>query len=59
MKVLHKQDLCEMFGYGTKKMKQLFDSGVLPVTKIGTDYITTEEEMIRFFEKWKRKEIEL
>ena len=51
MKILHKDDLCEMFGYAPKKMKQLFETGVLPITKIGNDYVTTE--------KWKGKEIDL
>lgn len=59
MVILHKKEICELFGYNPKKMKQLFETGILPVTKIGNDYVSTEEEMIRFFEKWKRKEIDL
>lgn len=59
MKILHKDDICEMFGYAPKKMKQLFETGVLPITKIGNDYVTTEEEMAKFFAKWKGKEIDL
>lgn len=59
MRVLHKKDLCEMFGYNPKKMKVLFETGFLPITKIGNDYVTTEEEMGKFFEKWKGKEIDL
>ena len=47
------------FGYAPKKMKQLFETGVLPITKIGNDYVTTEEEMAKFFAKWKGKEIDL
>ena len=39
-------------------MKQFFDSRILPLTKIGNDYITTEEEIIKFLERWKGKEID-
>ena len=59
MKILHKKDICELFGYNPKKMKQLFDLRILPITKIGNDYITTEEEIIKFLERWKGKEIDL
>ena len=48
MKILHKKDICELFGYNTKKMKQLFDSRILQIKKIGNEYITKEEEIIKF-----------
>ncbi len=43
LQVLNSQDLQEMFGFGKTKMCELFQSGVLPVVKIGRDYITTQK----------------
>lgn len=48
LKVLNTKDLQELFGFGKTKMSELFQSGVLPVVKIGRDYIATQKAI----EKW-------
>ncbi|WP_091229607.1 helix-turn-helix domain-containing protein [Anaerobium acetethylicum] len=48
IKVLNAKELQELFGFGKTKMCELMQSGVLPVVKIGRDYITTKNAL----EKW-------
>lgn len=45
MKVLTQKDLLEILPFGRTKLNELLMSNVLPVTKIGRDYITTEERL--------------
>lgn len=40
-KILKQTDLYEVLPFGKTKIKQLINSGELPVVKIGNDYITT------------------
>lgn len=45
MKILTQKDLLEILPFGRTKLNELLMSNVLPVTKIGRDYITTEERL--------------
>ena len=47
-KILCQQDLYEILPFGKTKVKQLINSGTLPLIKIGKDYITTFD----LLEKW-------
>lgn len=40
-KILKQTDLYEILPFGKTKIKQLINSGQLPLVKIGDDYITT------------------
>ena len=52
-KILTQDDLLELFPFGKTKL----DAGVLPVVKVGRDYLTNERELDRWFEANKGKEI--
>lgn len=47
-KILSQKDLYEILPFGKTKVKQLINSGQLPVVKIGNDYITT----FKLLEEW-------
>ena len=47
----------ELFPFGKTKLKCLLEAGVLPVVKVGRDYLTNERELDRWFEANKGKEI--
>lgn len=49
-KVLNQKDLYEILPFGKTKVKQLINSGQLPLIKIGKDYITT----FNILEDWLR-----
>ena len=55
-KILTQEDLLDIFPFGKSKLNQLLRSGVLPVVKVGRDYLINEEELDRWFEKNKGKE---
>ena len=38
--ILSQNDLLELFPFGRSKLNALLRAGVLPVTKVGRDYIT-------------------
>lgn len=57
MKVLTQKDLLEILPFGRTKLNELLMSNVLPVTKIGRDYITTEERLNEWIEENIGKEI--
>lgn len=50
-------DLLTIFPFGKTKLRQLLKAGVLPVVKIGRQYITTESLLNRWFEENMGKEI--
>lgn len=56
-KILTQDDFLELFPFGKTKLKCLLDAGVLPVVKVGRDYLTNERELDRWFEANKGKEI--
>ena len=47
--ILSQNDLLELFPFGRSKLNALLRAGVLPVTKVGRDYITTRAELDRWF----------
>lgn len=57
LKVLKSNDLMKMFGFGKTKMNQVLQSGVLPVTKLGGEYITTEDQIREWFKRNQGKKI--
>lgn len=59
LRVLKTKDLMELFGFGKTKMYQVLKSGVLPVVKIGGDYITTEQQIQEWLVRNQYKEIEI
>jgi hypothetical protein len=42
-RLMQTDDIINYFGFGKTKMNELFQSGVLPVVKVGRDYITTKK----------------
>lgn len=48
MKIINQQELPKILPFGETKIKQLIKANVLPLVKVGRDYITTEERL----EKW-------
>lgn len=56
-KILTQEDLLEIFPFGKSKLNQLLRSGVLPVVKVGRDYLLNEKELDQWFEKNRGKEI--
>ena len=47
--ILSQYDLRELFPYGRGILIALLRAGVLPVTKVGRDYITIRAELDRWF----------
>ena len=47
----------QLFGFGKTKMNQVLQSGVLPVIKLGGEYITTEEQIQEWFKRNQGKSI--
>ena len=57
MKILTQKDLLEILPFGRTKLNELLMSNVLPVTKIGRDYITTEDRLNEWIQENIGKEI--
>ena len=57
LKILNSKDLQVMFGFGKTKMSQVLNSGLLPVVKIGKQWVTTDAQMQEWFNKNAGKEI--
>ena len=51
IKVLTKKDLLEILPFGKTKLNELLISNILPVTKVGKTYITTEERINEWIDK--------
>lgn len=58
IKILTKKDLLEILPFGKTKLNELLISNILPVTKVGKDYITTEERLNDWINENIGKEIE-
>lgn len=43
--ILTQKELLMLFPFGKTKLLQLLHAGVLPVVKIGRDYMTSEKEL--------------
>lgn len=59
LKVLKTKDLQELFGFGKTKMNQVLQSGILPVVKIGGEYLTTEDQIKEWFKRNQYKTLEI
>ena len=55
--ILSQNDLLELFPFGRSKHNALLRAGVLPVTKVGRDYITTRAEPDRWLAANRGREI--
>ena len=56
-KTYNKEDLLSIFPFGKTKLNELLQANVLPVVKIGRDYLTNQKELDNWFNKHKGKEI--
>lgn len=59
MKIYNTKDLISIFGFGKTKMYQILQKGLLPTTKIGNEYIITEEALNKWLKQNEGKEIKL
>lgn len=59
MKVLKTKDLMVVFGFGKTKMYQVLQKGILPTTKIGNEYLISEDVLNEWFKRNQGKEIKL
>ena len=50
-KVLNFKDLVEILPFGRNKTLELCQRQVLPVIKIGKDYVTTDKQLQKWFEE--------
>lgn len=57
MKILNQKDLYELLPFKKTKFNELLQAGLLPVVKIGRDYITSEEQIIEWLKENERKEL--
>ena len=55
--ILSQNDLLELFPFGRSKLNALLRAGVLPVTKVGREYITIRAELDRWFAANRGREI--
>lgn len=55
--VLTKDDLLKILPFGKTKLDQLLQAGILPVIKIGRDYITNHHELDEWFKANRGKEL--
>ena len=44
------QEIASMLGIGKTKTRELLDSGILPVTKVGRQYFTSPKGMDHYFQ---------
>lgn len=51
-------DLLDIFPFGKTKLRQLLKAGVLPVVKVGRQYITTQDVINRWIQENIGKEIQ-
>ena len=56
-KILKQTDLYQILPFKKTKIQQLIKSGKLPLVKVGKDYITTYEQLEKWIDENKGKEI--
>ena len=59
MRILKTNDLIEIFGFSKTKMYQILQKGILPATKIGSEYIIAESALEEWLKRNAGKEIKL
>lgn len=57
MKVLKTKDLMEIFGFSRTKMYEVLQKGIIPATKIGGEYIISEEVLNEWFKRNQGKKL--
>lgn len=57
MKILNQKDLYELLPFKKTKFNELLQSRILPVTKIGRDYITSEEQIMKWLKDNEGREL--
>ena len=53
----NKKDLLQIFPFGKTKLNTLLQARVLPVIKIGRQYVVNQKELDDWFQRYKFKEI--
>lgn len=51
LRILNQEDLVEIFPFGKTKVYELIRRRIIPVTKIGKDYIISEERLKKWLEE--------
>ena len=59
LKIYKTNDLIELFGFSKTKMYQILQKGILPATKIGNEYIISEDALKEWLKRNQNKEIKL
>ena len=59
MKILKTKDLMGLFGFSRTKMYQVLQKGILPTTKIGSEYIISEDVLNEWLKRNQGKKIKL
>lgn len=55
--IFTQDDLMQLFPFGKTKLNELLKAGVLPVVKVGRQYITNEKEMDAWFHEYRGLEV--
>ena len=59
LKIYKTNDLIELFGFSKTKMYQILQKGILPTTKVGNEYIISEDALKEWLKRNQNKEIKL
>ena len=59
LKIYKTNDLIELFGFSKTKMYQILQKGILPATKVGNEYIISEDALKEWLKRNQNKEIKL
>ena len=59
LKIYKTNDLIELFGFSKTKMYQILQKGILPATKIGNEYIISEDALKEWLKRNQNKEMKL
>ena len=59
LKIYKTNDLIELFGFSKTKMYQILQKNILPTTKIGNEYIISEDALKEWLKRNQNKEIKL
>ena len=59
LKIYKTNHLIELFGFSKTKMYQILQKGILPTTKVGNEYIISEDALKEWLKRNQNKEIKL
>jgi len=57
LEMITQKELYHILPFKKTKINQLLRAGVLPVTKIGRDYVTTKEKLIKWLDETEGNEL--